>query len=130
MKRLLLAVLMLGLIGGCASQTGQGAPPQAQASSTPEGNLATIESRATGQSKDSLKVAFARELDDLQLKCSSDKRSRLADYTVNTHDILEKQGIHETHLAILTTVGRSVPSSGKIDCKDAFTVYALMRQGH
>ncbi len=119
--------LALLILLGSTMNGGGGKTSSATEVRSTEAMLAIIQKQGYLADSDPLVGQFKRQLDLLEPKCK-DTRSRLADMTVATHDIMAKAGVEETHLSILTNVTASIPDSGpQWNCADIFAAYATLR---
>jgi len=129
---LLLVSATLTLLPGCGESSDGGrdaqpgsAPPgqvDVEGSDVPEEQLASIDEEGPVVEKRTVRrLAFL--LDRLEQRCEG-RRSRLADFTVNTQQQLDKQkGVERSNREILEDVVEASTAEATGRCIDLFTLY-------
>jgi hypothetical protein len=125
LARLGAAAVTLAVAAGCGT-TGTTSGSDTK---SPEVMLASIQAGQEVGEADALTQKFRVALDSLAPKCK-ERRIRLSDFTVNSQDLLAKDGIGESLLSLLRHIDASIPDNfGAQPCRDIFAAYITLREG-
>jgi hypothetical protein len=117
-----LAVLV-GCGGGSNGTGGGNAQSGGSASSSIEYKLASVDTGGRLNPGDPIIAEYGDALDSLQQKCK-DSRNVLANYSLKAKQLLSKEGVDLSALAVLYAIDGSIPSTRpKMPCADAFAPF-------